>query len=77
MTVQAELMQSLMDPRVAEPSSPPLTPGPQFELIELLFFAYRDFVGDPDRLPPSEASARRVLVGAVWAWHSLLCDCTH
>lgn len=23
---------------------------PLFELIELLFFAYRDFVGDPDRL---------------------------
>jgi DNA-binding MarR family transcriptional regulator len=28
------------------------TPGqdPDFELIELLFFAYRDFVGEPDRL---------------------------
>ena len=23
---------------------------PDFELIELLFFAYRDFVGDPDRI---------------------------
>ena len=23
---------------------------PQYELIELLFFAYRDFVGDPDRI---------------------------
>ena len=23
---------------------------PLYELIELLFFAYRDFVGDPDRL---------------------------
>jgi len=50
MTVQADSMQSLMDPRVAEPSSPPPAPGPQFELIELLFFAYRDFVGDPDRI---------------------------
>jgi DNA-binding MarR family transcriptional regulator len=25
-------------------------PEPMFDLIELLFFAYRDFVGDPDRL---------------------------
>jgi DNA-binding MarR family transcriptional regulator len=25
-------------------------PVPMFDLIELLFFAYRDFVGDPDRL---------------------------
>ncbi len=24
--------------------------APMFDLIELLFFAYRDFVGDPDRL---------------------------
>lgn len=24
--------------------------GPDFELIELFFFAYRDFVGEPDRL---------------------------
>lgn len=28
-----------------KPASPP-----DFELIELLFFAYRDFVGEPDRL---------------------------
>ena len=25
-------------------------PAPMFDLIELLFFAYRDFVGDPDRI---------------------------
>lgn len=25
-------------------------PAPDFELIELFFFAYRDFVGEPDRL---------------------------
>lgn len=25
-------------------------PGPDVELIELLFFGYRDFVGEPDRL---------------------------
>ena len=25
-------------------------PEPMFDLIELLFFAYRDFVGDPDRI---------------------------
>ena len=25
-------------------------PEPMFDLIELLFFAYRDFVGDPDRM---------------------------
>lgn len=28
----------------------PEAAGPDFELIELLFFAYRDFVGEPDRL---------------------------
>ena len=28
----------------------PAQPAPDFELIELLFFAYRDFVGEPDRL---------------------------
>jgi DNA-binding MarR family transcriptional regulator len=25
-------------------------PGPDYEMIELIFFAYRDFVGEPDRL---------------------------
>jgi DNA-binding MarR family transcriptional regulator len=29
--------------------APPST-APMYDLIELLFFAYRDFVGDPDRL---------------------------
>jgi DNA-binding MarR family transcriptional regulator len=29
--------------------APPKT-APMYDLIELLFFAYRDFVGDPDRL---------------------------
>ncbi|MCA3630868.1 MAG: MarR family transcriptional regulator [Methylobacterium sp.] len=33
---------------IAEPTPP--VDGPDFELIELLFFAYRDFVGEPDRL---------------------------
>jgi DNA-binding MarR family transcriptional regulator len=28
----------------------PLAPEPMFDLIELFFFAYRDFVGDADRL---------------------------
>lgn len=28
----------------------PLPQNPQWELIELLFFAYRDFVGDPDEV---------------------------
>jgi DNA-binding MarR family transcriptional regulator len=27
-----------------------VAPAPMFDLIELFFFAYRDFVGDPDRL---------------------------
>ena len=33
-------------------SAPPTAeePEPMFDLIELLFFAYRDFVGDPDRI---------------------------
>ncbi|MDP2356075.1 MAG: MarR family winged helix-turn-helix transcriptional regulator [Beijerinckiaceae bacterium] len=35
----------------AEASTPPdATPTPAYDLIELLFFAYRDFVGDADRL---------------------------
>jgi DNA-binding MarR family transcriptional regulator len=33
-----------------EPSAPPEGVTTDFELIELLFFAYRDFVGEPDRL---------------------------
>lgn len=37
----------------ADQRQSPLTdeePEPMFDLIELLFFAYRDFVGDPDRI---------------------------
>lgn len=34
--------------RVAVPDA--AEPEPMFDLIELLFFAYRDFVGDADRL---------------------------
>lgn len=36
---------------VEEPAMPQAQPAPaiDFELIELLFFAYRDFVSDPDR----------------------------
>jgi DNA-binding MarR family transcriptional regulator len=29
---------------------PPRPAAPDFEMIELIFFAYRDFVGEPDRL---------------------------
>jgi DNA-binding MarR family transcriptional regulator len=35
--------------RMAE-TPPPQAPDPMFDLIELFFFAYRDFVGDADRL---------------------------
>jgi len=38
-------------PRAAAPVEPAVPPGePCFDLIELLFFAYRDFVGDPDEV---------------------------
>ena len=39
--------------QTAEQRPTPLTaeePEPMFDLIELLFFAYRDFVADPDRI---------------------------
>jgi DNA-binding MarR family transcriptional regulator len=36
-----------LDPVKSAPAEPD---APDFELIELLFFAYRDFVGEPDRL---------------------------
>ncbi len=45
-----------MKPAIAVVSSPgpksgtDRAPAPMFDLIELLFFAYRDFVGDADRL---------------------------
>ena len=32
------------------PGEWPAEPAPMYDLIELLFFAYRDFVGDADRL---------------------------
>jgi DNA-binding MarR family transcriptional regulator len=34
----------------SQETSPAIPPEPMFDLIELLFFAYRDFVGDADRL---------------------------
>ncbi|MGQ4273307.1 MarR family winged helix-turn-helix transcriptional regulator [Terrihabitans sp. B22-R8] len=37
-------------PKIAEPSASPRPDETTLELIELLFFAYRDFVGDPDVL---------------------------
>lgn len=33
-----------------EPPSTPAAAAPKWDLIELLFFAYRDFVGDPDHV---------------------------
>jgi len=36
--------------RVAASQAPARDEAPLYELIELLFFAYRDFVGDADRL---------------------------
>ena len=36
----------------------PLDNGPMYDLIELLFFAYRDFVGDADRLLESYGFGR-------------------
>jgi DNA-binding MarR family transcriptional regulator len=39
----------LQEPTASADSAGPGTP-PMYDLIELLFFAYRDFVGDPDRL---------------------------
>jgi len=35
-------------PRSADPAEGAPAPEPYWDLIELLFFAYRDFVGDPD-----------------------------
>src|SRR5271154_7491361 len=34
----------------ADPAPAPASREPYFDLIELLFFAYRDFVGDPDEV---------------------------
>jgi DNA-binding MarR family transcriptional regulator len=33
-----------------EPQAPAADPAPMYDMIELLYFAYRDFVGDADRL---------------------------
>ncbi len=38
------------NPRPAAADSAPLPAEPYFDLIELLFFAYRDFVSDPDEV---------------------------
>ena len=38
------------NPRPAAADSVPLPAEPYFDLIELLFFAYRDFVSDPDEV---------------------------
>jgi DNA-binding MarR family transcriptional regulator len=49
----ADLMASLAPPDFTAPAPPaPARQGeePMYELIELFFFAYRDFVGDADRL---------------------------
>jgi DNA-binding MarR family transcriptional regulator len=37
-------------PAGAEPGRPKETDEPVWDIIELLFFAYRDFVGDPDEV---------------------------
>jgi DNA-binding MarR family transcriptional regulator len=46
----ADLIDPSMSSDVSKTGSPPLRQEPMYELIELLFFAYRDFVGDADRL---------------------------
>jgi DNA-binding MarR family transcriptional regulator len=49
--LQRKLAPPRLVPQQAEPSSwPDAGSGPMFDLIELFFFAYRDFVGDADRL---------------------------
>ncbi|MBN8534141.1 MAG: MarR family transcriptional regulator [Rhizobiales bacterium] len=44
--------KTVPDSSASPPSQGQGNPGivPDYELIELLFFAYRDFVGEPDRL---------------------------
>jgi DNA-binding MarR family transcriptional regulator len=44
-----QALQAKPDSR-KHPTSPEAGPAPMFDLIELFFFAYRDFVADPDRL---------------------------
>lgn len=43
-------MSSKVGDAAARGEVPAAADRPDFELIELLFFAYRDFVGEPDRL---------------------------
>ena len=48
-----DLMSASMSPDTAKTDPPAHSrpnQGPMYELIELFFFAYRDFVGDADRL---------------------------
>jgi len=40
----------LVDPSSAAPDRPGAAGEPIWDIIELLFFAYRDFVGDPDEV---------------------------
>lgn len=47
------MLQPLMQPALKptrDAADPSRASDPHWELIELLFFAYRDFVGDPDRI---------------------------
>jgi DNA-binding MarR family transcriptional regulator len=47
------MLQHVMQPALKAAPDADLDPAgadPHWELIELLFFAYRDFVGDPDRI---------------------------
>src|SRR5271155_5469498 len=37
-------------PATASGHAAPAGAGPDFDLLELLFFSYRDFVGDPDEV---------------------------
>jgi len=50
----ADINVSTLPSRPAETNAPALSPaagqGPAFDLIELLFFAYRDFIGDADEV---------------------------
>jgi DNA-binding MarR family transcriptional regulator len=44
------MRESAKPAREAADAAPDPAPAPAYDLIELLFFAYRDFVGDADRL---------------------------
>ncbi|MDB5651411.1 MAG: MarR family transcriptional regulator, partial [Hyphomicrobiales bacterium] len=45
-----QVLQAKPDSRKPASGSDGATPAPMYDLIELFFFAYRDFVADPDRL---------------------------